>query len=65
MRWYAEITYKTELGSCAVPHAFEEIEDLHEIVECGPNFYGIERIVITPQPLAGVTGRTIESLEAE
>jgi hypothetical protein len=44
-RWMAEIFYR---GS-SVPKtaAFEEIEDLDEIVELGPDWNTIERIVIT------------------
>lgn len=65
MRWYAEITYNTNAGLLDVAHAFEELEELHDIVERGPNFYAIKQIVISPRPLAGVTGKTIEQLEAE
>lgn len=65
MRWLAEVTYRTEAGDNPVYHAFDELEDLHDIIERGPNFYSIKRITIEPQPLEGVTGRTLEDLEAE
>lgn len=45
-RWLATITYRTDDGPVGVDHAIEEIEDLHDIVERGPNFYAIEKIEI-------------------
>jgi hypothetical protein len=45
-RWLAMIHYMTDAGSLRVDHAIEEIEDLHDIVEAGPNFYTIEKIEI-------------------
>lgn len=45
-RWLAMIHYMTDAGSLQVDHAIEEIEDLHDIVERGPNFYTIEKIEI-------------------
>lgn len=45
-RWLATIHYMTDAGSLQVDHAIEDLEDLHDIVERGPNFYAIERIEI-------------------
>jgi hypothetical protein len=44
-RWMAEIFYRTDRASTI--HAFEEIEDLDELIELGPDWHEIERIVIT------------------
>jgi hypothetical protein len=63
-RWTAVIHYRSDKGLVDVTHYFEEIEDLHDLVEAGPNFYAIERIEITltdqsfPQP-----GLTVEQAE--
>lgn len=43
-RWMAEITYN---NNSAKVIKFEEIEDLDEIIEQGPDWNTIERIVIT------------------
>jgi hypothetical protein len=63
-RWLATITYRTDNGLVAVDHAIEEIEDLHDIVERGPNFYAIEeiRIVIANNIEPGLT---VEIAEAQ
>jgi hypothetical protein len=44
-RWMAEITYRDGTEPQVV--AFEEIADLHDIVERGPNWNAIEQIVVT------------------
>lgn len=62
MRWVATIYYRTERGTIDVDHAFDELEDLHDIVERGPSWYAIEKIEIR---YAQPTTHTIESAEAE
>lgn len=44
-RWMAEIFYRTERPQAAV--AFEELEELHGIVELGPDWNEIDKIVVT------------------
>ncbi len=44
-RWMAEIAYFKGLAPKTV--AFEELEDLHDIVERGPDWNEIDRIVVT------------------
>jgi hypothetical protein len=44
-RWMAEIAYNSGRPTELV--AFEEIAELHQIVELGPDWNEIERIVIT------------------
>jgi hypothetical protein len=44
-RWMAEIFYND--GSETEIVAFEELHELHHLVEMGPNWNTIERIVIT------------------
>ena len=54
-RWMAEIIYR-DGGQDTV--AFEELEDLDEIVEHGPDWHTIDRIVITLNRPASALGRT-------
>lgn len=46
-RWKAVIHYRSEMGLIDVEHGIEEIEDLHDIVERGPDWNAINHIVIT------------------
>jgi len=47
MRWHATIYYRSDDGFVDVEHDFEELEDLHEIVERGPDWNTIDKIVVT------------------
>lgn len=47
MRWHAIVTYRTEAGPFTLDHDFEELEDLHDIIERGPNWHCIIDIVVT------------------
>ena len=44
-RWMAEITYRTGRAPAVV--SFEEMEEIHDIVERGPCWDDIDQIVIT------------------
>jgi hypothetical protein len=46
IRWHATVAYRTELGAVDVEHDFEEIADLHDLIELGPHWDTIERIEI-------------------
>lgn len=50
-RWIANITFRTEDGSVTDTQFFEEMEELHNIIEEGPNFYVIESVTLTINPL--------------
>jgi hypothetical protein len=45
-RWIATIYYLSDAGIVDVDHDFEEIEELHDIVERGPDWHTIDRIVV-------------------
>ena len=45
-RWRAVVHYRSENGLIDVEHWFEELEELHDIVERGPSFQAIEKIEI-------------------
>lgn len=60
-RWRAVIHYRSDKGPVDVRHDIEELDELHNLVELGPDWNSIERIEIT---LARTTGRcTIEEAE--
>jgi hypothetical protein len=46
-RWHATITYRTAHGPAAVEHTFEEIEELHDLVERGPDWNSVLCITVT------------------
>ena len=47
-RWAAKLTYRHDDGPRTSLIFFEELHELHGIVECGPSFYSIESIEIKP-----------------
>lgn len=46
-RWHAVVTYRGDAGPVEVPHDFEELRQLHDLVERGRDWQTIEQIVIT------------------
>lgn len=54
MRWTAIAWYRTDAGLVDIEHQFEELDQLHMLIERGPDFYTIERIEVrhtsNPQP---------------
>lgn len=63
-RWLASITYRTAVGPLTVDHGIEELDEIADLVEAGPNWDTIERIEIVkganPRP-----GFTIEQAMEE
>lgn len=48
-RWVASIYYRHDVGEPEERlFTFEELEELHDIVEAGPDFYSIVNIVVMP-----------------
>lgn len=58
-RWAAVITYRTDGGPLDVPHDVEELFEIHDLVERGPDWNSIIAIRVT---LARSTGEV--TLEA-
>jgi hypothetical protein len=50
LRWLAVITYRSPNGPIDVDHHFEEMGELHSIVERGPDWNEIERIEVRLNP---------------
>jgi hypothetical protein len=46
-RWKAIIEYRTDEGAQSVEHYFEEISDLHLIIEQGPDWNFLIRCTVT------------------
>ena len=46
VRWIATVHYRTESGLVDVEHDLEELEELQDLVERGPNWDAIDRIDI-------------------
>jgi hypothetical protein len=46
-RWKAVIEYRTDDGLKSVEHCFEEISDLHLIIEHGPDWNLLIRCTVT------------------
>ena len=46
-RWKAVIEYRTAKGEKSVEHYFEEISDLHLVIEHGPDWNSLIRCTVT------------------
>jgi hypothetical protein len=57
-RWIAMVTYRHDDRDETRIVSFEELHELHDIVEAGPNFYAIKDIIIKPS--GRVEPRTVE-----
>ncbi len=62
-RWVAKITYRHDDRDEVRVVSFEELHELHDIIERGPNFYTIHNIIITTN--GRVPLMTVEQAEAE
>lgn len=45
-RWLASITYRTTAGPLTVDHGIEELDEIADLVEAGPDWDTIDRIEI-------------------
>lgn len=62
-RWKATVTYRTNNGPLDVEHSFEELFELHDLIERGPHWDTIERIVVKLARPADARDLTIEVAE--
>lgn len=46
IRWSATVYYRTDMGLIDVTHEIEELEDLHQLVESGPDWNTVSKIEI-------------------
>ena len=63
-RWRADIEYRSENGGNVVSHYFQEIEELHDVIEGGPHFDTLVKCVVTLNAQCGDIPRlTVEQAE--
>lgn len=48
-RWLATIYYRSDDGGIDVEHDIEELDELQDIVERGPDWHTIDKIVVVLQ----------------
>lgn len=46
-RWRAVVEYRTDNGDVDVEHFFEEMEELHGLIEAGPDWHCIVKCTVT------------------
>jgi hypothetical protein len=63
-RWKAEVVY-THGPLKLATYVFDEIGELHDIVEHGPNFYAIDSITVSLQCTADERRRMLETNDTE
>lgn len=63
LRWIATVTYRTDSGPTEVNHAFQELDELADIIEAGPNWFAIVKIEIRLQDKTLLPGLTVEGAE--
>ena len=65
-RWHATINYRTGPEEyLAVEHDLEELEDLHDLVERGPDWDTIDEIVVRRVHLPGRENLTVAEAATE
>lgn len=63
-RWRVIITYRHVLGPVSVTYDVEELSELHDIVERGPDWNSIEKIEVTLRRVT-IPGLTIANAWGE
>jgi hypothetical protein len=59
-RWRAGVFYRTGAGPLDVEHLLEELHELHDLVEAGPHWDTIERIVLDRLNHCEAADQTVE-----
>ena len=63
LRWIVTIVYRGDLGLIDVEHHVEEIADVHDMIERGPDWNCLERVEIKLNPKRADNCTYEESLE--
>ena len=61
LRWIATVIYRGDLGEIDNEFHIEELSELHDLVERGPDWNCIERIEIVLNPKARAYDDTVEA----
>jgi hypothetical protein len=59
-RWIATVKYRTDSGVTELDHQFEEMFELHDLIERGPDWNCIESIHIELNPRRRAYDDTVE-----
>jgi hypothetical protein len=62
-RWLAIVKYRTNAGVNEVDHQFEELFELHDLIERGPDWNCVESIHIQLNPRRKAYNDTVEHAE--
>src|SRR5580693_520660 len=62
-RWLAIVKYRTNTGGNEVDHQFEELFELHDLIERGPDWNCVESIHIQLNPRRKAYNDTVEQAE--
>jgi hypothetical protein len=62
-RWLAVVKYRTDAGINEVDHQFEELFELHDLIERGPDWNCIEGIHIQLNPQRKEYNDTVEQTQ--
>jgi hypothetical protein len=62
-RWLAIVKYRTNAGVNEVDHQFEELFELHDLIERGPDWNCVESIHIQLNPQRKAYDDTVEQTE--
>jgi hypothetical protein len=62
-RWLAIVKYRTNAGVNEVDHQFEELFELHDLIERGPDWNCVESIHIQLNPRRKAYNDTVEQAE--
>lgn len=64
MRWKADVTYRTDSGPVTVTHNFEELREIDDLVEAGPDWRSLIDIHIEYNGVLKGEHVTVEEAEA-
>jgi hypothetical protein len=59
-RWLVQVDYATDNGIATVDHHIEEIAELHQIIEQGPDWNAVQNIRIELNPARRSYKTTVE-----
>ena len=62
-RWLAIVKYRTDVGVNEVDHQFDELFELHDLIERGPDWNCLEGIHIQLNPQRKAYNDTVEQSE--
>lgn len=65
VRWIADVTYASTAGDVDVRHHIEELDELQDLIERGPDWHCIKDIRVTLLRKDGEQPMTLETAESQ